>query len=217
MRTGSLRSAWRRRTFSTLSAYLGWKNGIRPNCRAVNSNVSPLHARWCWEPISYWRTNPPATSIRRARRQFLICLPIWHNAVDVEDLASPGEFVWHLDEASSRACWILRVGGNGALEPHRPQYVEEMTDTALSVERTRRRGFPTVLDRSADAYLAKRGAGRTIVAGYPWFTDWGRDTFIAVRGLCLATGRLHDARDILLEWSAAVSAHAVLRSPSLSG
>ena len=44
--------------------------------------------------------------------------------------------------------------------------------------------------------------GRTIVAGYPWFTDWGRDTFIALRGLCLATGRLDDARAILLEWAA---------------
>ena len=58
---------------------------------------------------------------------------------------------------------------------------------------------------SADAYLVRRGAGRTIIAGYPWFTDWGRDTFIAVRGLCLATGRLGDARDILVEWAGAVS------------
>ncbi len=56
-----------------------------------------------------------------------------------------------------------------------------------------------------DAYLVKRGAGKTIVAGYPWFTDWGRDTFISLRGLCLATGRLDDARDILLEWSNVVS------------
>ena len=44
-----------------------------------------------------------------------------------------------------------------------------------------------------------------MVAGYPWFTDWGRDTFIALRGLCLATGRLREARDILLEWAGAVS------------
>jgi predicted glycogen debranching enzyme len=44
-----------------------------------------------------------------------------------------------------------------------------------------------------------------LVAGYPWFTDWGRDTFIALRSLCLATGRLDVAREIVLEWAAAVS------------
>ena len=46
---------------------------------------------------------------------------------------------------------------------------------------------------------------KTIVAGYPWFTDWGRDTFIALRGLCLATGRVADARDILIAWANSVS------------
>src|SRR6266545_2965749 len=46
---------------------------------------------------------------------------------------------------------------------------------------------------------------KTIIAGYPWFTDWGRDTFIALRGLCLATGRLEEARQILTEWPGAVS------------
>src|SRR5262249_28352716 len=65
--------------------------------------------------------------------------------------------------------------------------------------------FPSRLHRSADAYLVRRGRGKTVIAGYPWFTDWGRDTFIALRGLCLATGRLDDARDILLDWASAVS------------
>jgi predicted glycogen debranching enzyme len=51
----------------------------------------------------------------------------------------------------------------------------------------------------------RRGDGQTIIAGYPWFTDWGRDAFIALRGLCLETGRVDDARRILLEWSDAVS------------
>jgi predicted glycogen debranching enzyme len=46
---------------------------------------------------------------------------------------------------------------------------------------------------------------KTIIAGYPWFTDWGRDTLIALRGLCLATGRLEEAREILLTWAASVS------------
>ena len=39
--------------------------------------------------------------------------------------------------------------------------------------------------------------GRSIVAGYPWFGDWGRDTMISLPGLCLATGRFQEARLIL--------------------
>jgi predicted glycogen debranching enzyme len=38
---------------------------------------------------------------------------------------------------------------------------------------------------------------RTVIAGYPWFTDWGRDTMISLEGLTLVTGRHHEARDIL--------------------
>ena len=72
-------------------------------------------------------------------------------------------------------------------------------------ERRRRRRFPSRLERAAADYVVRRGRGKTIVAGYPWFTDWGRDTFIALRGLCLATGRLEEARAILLEWAGTVS------------
>ena len=71
---------------------------------------------------------------------------------------------------------------------------------------TRRRKAPrSRLERSADAYLVRRGRGKTIIAGYPWFSDWGRDTFIALRGLCLATGRLDEAREILMHWAGTVS------------
>jgi predicted glycogen debranching enzyme len=59
--------------------------------------------------------------------------------------------------------------------------------------------------RAADAYLVGRGSGLTIIAGYPWFGDWGRDTFISMRGLCLSTGRLKEAREILTAWSGLVS------------
>jgi predicted glycogen debranching enzyme len=58
---------------------------------------------------------------------------------------------------------------------------------------------------SADQYVVRRGAGKSVIAGYPWFGDWGRDTFISVRGLCLATGRLDVAREILLAWTGVVS------------
>jgi predicted glycogen debranching enzyme len=82
---------------------------------------------------------------------------------------------------------------------------EAALESLRSAERARRARFADRLDRAADAYLVRRGAGQTIVAGYPWFTDWGRDTFIALRGLCLATGRLDEAGSILVEWAGAVS------------
>ncbi len=52
---------------------------------------------------------------------------------------------------------------------------------------------------SADAFIAHRDStnGKTILAGYPLFSDWGRDTMIALPGCCLATGRFDDAKSIL--------------------
>ena len=50
---------------------------------------------------------------------------------------------------------------------------------------------------AADQYLARRGEDWTVIAGYPWFTDWGRDTMISLPGLTLFTGRADIARSIL--------------------
>jgi predicted glycogen debranching enzyme len=44
-----------------------------------------------------------------------------------------------------------------------------------------------------------------MIAGYPWFGDWGRDTFIALRGLLLATGRVTEALEVLTAWAGVVS------------
>jgi predicted glycogen debranching enzyme len=43
----------------------------------------------------------------------------------------------------------------------------------------------------------KRGNGRSIIAGYHWFDDWGRDAMISMRGLLLMTGRFDEARSVL--------------------
>ncbi len=54
------------------------------------------------------------------------------------------------------------------------------------------------LKLAADQFLVKRTDGLyTVLAGYPWFTDWGRDTMIALPGLCLETGRFDIAASIL--------------------
>lgn len=52
---------------------------------------------------------------------------------------------------------------------------------------------------AADAFISRRETtgGKTILAGYPLFADWGRDTMIALPGCCLATGRYEDAKSIL--------------------
>jgi predicted glycogen debranching enzyme len=121
-----------------------------------------------------------------------------------EDLASPGEIAFDLSVPGATAVWILRAA-DGEIASRSRQAVEAAAVAMLAAERDRRAQFAEPLDRAADAYVVARRAGRTILAGYPWFTDWGRDTFIALRGLCLATGRLDDAAAILLEWAGAVS------------
>ncbi|MFW6161454.1 MAG: amylo-alpha-1,6-glucosidase [Planctomycetota bacterium] len=121
----------------------------------------------------------------------------------VEDLASPGTFTCDLGEAE--AVLVLRPTALGlasfAADSDAVSYVRALADH----EAQRRREAGTALDRAAQAYLVRRGSGFSIVAGYPWFTDWGRDAFIALRGLCLARGELATARDVLVAWAGAVS------------
>jgi glycogen debranching enzyme len=57
--------------------------------------------------------------------------------------------------------------------------------------------FQERLLQALRAFVVTRGAGKTVIAGYPWFLDWGRDTFIAARGL-LAAGLLEEVKQILL-------------------
>jgi glycogen debranching enzyme len=109
---------------------------------------------------------------------------------DSEDLASPGLFTW---KSVRQATLAFRAGPPGS----RPLDAVERAERA-------RRSRPA-RDVAADAYLAARWDGRTVLAGFPWFTDWGRDTFVAIRGLLIARGRLREAADVLLAWSGCIS------------
>jgi predicted glycogen debranching enzyme len=120
-----------------------------------------------------------------------------------EDLAAPGIFTWDLSHGE--AVWILTTVGSADALLRTGESPLDAVRHWRAAETLRRAG-PSRLIRSASAYGVERGNGKTIIAGYPWFTDWGRDTFIAMRGLCLATGRLKDARDTLMQWATTVSA-----------
>ncbi len=59
---------------------------------------------------------------------------------------------------------------------------------------------------AADQFIVKRGEDlKTVIAGYHWFTDWGRDTMISLPGLCLSTDRFEDAKKILSAFAKSVS------------
>ncbi|MBP0591239.1 glycogen debranching enzyme family protein [Paraburkholderia sp. LEh10] len=120
----------------------------------------------------------------------------------IEDLATPGIFTFDL--LRDAAVVVLSASTTGAASPP-PRSAALHASALAQAEAARRASFASRLQRSADAYVVARATGRTIVAGFPWFTDWGRDTFIAMRGLLIATGRHAEAESILLAWAGTIS------------
>jgi predicted glycogen debranching enzyme len=121
-----------------------------------------------------------------------------------EDWWSPGEFTMEL--AVGQAVHLVFT-----TEPIETVDVEAVVrDERLRRERPAD-GMPgsgrlvRALWGAAEAFLSTRGAQKTVIAGYPWFTDWGRDTFISLPGLCLVTGRHDVARQIIKAFSEHVS------------
>jgi predicted glycogen debranching enzyme len=92
------------------------------------------------------------------------------------------------DEHERRGLLLAASGATGALDPVRDALV--LAADAFVVRPPPR-----------DATTARSGAAgdepRTVIAGYPWFTDWGRDTMISLEGLALCTGRGREALSIL--------------------
>ncbi len=125
---------------------------------------------------------------------------------DMEDLLSPAELTFAFGENKTTGCMLL-----GAGKPLSEQAELESTDPLSSAQQLAshehfRRAKIGQENHMLDSYLVNRGEGKTVIAGYPWFGDWGRDTFIALRGLCLALpDRLHIARSILVSWASTVS------------
>ncbi len=117
-----------------------------------------------------------------------------------EDLFNPLELKFELN-ARSRAVIIA------ATEPHDVTAVAALQRKELKRRKMvlaaadAQNEFSQQLVTAADQFIVARGAQKTVIAGYHWFSDWGRDTMIALPGLTLATGRADIARSILLEFA----------------
>lgn len=81
------------------------------------------------------------------------------------------------------------------------EYKKRMNDLVLKANYNN--NFADNLVKASDHFIVKRNSTglKTILAGYPWFTDWGRDTMIAFEGLVLCTKRFDEAKEILESFS----------------
>ena len=175
----------------------------------VHSQATILDGRVTWQPYD---ALPPVQAFHNGHYHHG---PDWYRHIHyrverergldhMEDWWSPGECVFTLVPGTAAE---LVFTTETRTSVNVPQLVEE--------ERRRRAGclesVPTDdplarrLWTATSAYLVRRGDRQTVIAGYPWFADWGRDTFIALPGLCLVTGRYDAARQVIESFASHVS------------
>ena len=113
------------------------------------------------------------------------------------DLFSPGFFSVRLRGGDER-----KLSATARVDGADPADVA--TDLPVDAPRTRADGLAmTLLDAAREAippFVVKRDASLTVIAGYPWFLDWGRDTLICLRGM-LAAGMVTETREILVQFA----------------
>ncbi|MFN7958060.1 MAG: amylo-alpha-1,6-glucosidase [Holophagaceae bacterium] len=152
-----------------------------PNQAGFRFEPAPERHLEAWSEIGVYHPQPEA------------CRGIPHpiegtrGLADSGDAWSPGWFDLPLPPGAE-----ARMGIHA--EAHAPALDTRDTQSAA-------RDLPGRLRQALQAFLARRGSGLTLIAGYPWFLDWGRDTLIACRGL-LAAGQVEDVALILRTFAA---------------
>ncbi len=113
-----------------------------------------------------------------------------------EDLFSPGRFEIELsgDASFALAASTWRSGmPNWRAEQKKEKERTEMLSAPIAD-----------LASAANSFLVKRGESKSLIAGYHWFDDWGRDAMISLPGLLLCTRRFEDARQVLKSFASAM-------------
>jgi predicted glycogen debranching enzyme len=119
-----------------------------------------------------------------------------------ENLFSPCAMEFDLAED---ACVIASTQTQTASSAAKLERAEVKRRAKLVAAAKAKTPFHRHLVLAADQFVVDRGKGKSVIAGYPWFSDWGRDTMIALPGLTLATNRPEIAKDILAEFARHIS------------
>jgi predicted glycogen debranching enzyme len=127
---------------------------------------------------------------------------------DLEDLVCPAQLRLTLEPGI--AATIIATceaseppSASASLKAEQARQVELLQTTVA--QRLSDDGMARQLILAADQFIVARKDGTTVIAGYPWFSDWGRDTMIALPGLTLATGRYEIAATIIRTFAKFVS------------
>ncbi|MBS1721510.1 MAG: glycogen debranching enzyme family protein [Armatimonadetes bacterium] len=109
----------------------------------------------------------------------------------LDDLYCPCELRYML--GTGEQALLVASDSEASRAVHLPDEADEPQGTPLDM-----------LCKAAKTYLVTTEERSTVIAGYPWFTDWGRDTMISLPGLCLETGRCQFAQDVLRNFAGAM-------------
>ncbi|MEO5674004.1 MAG: amylo-alpha-1,6-glucosidase [Chitinophagales bacterium] len=122
----------------------------------------------------------------------------------VEDLFSHGKFIVNLKGGDVLEI-ILSTENPDGRKAHQ-LFAYEQTRREKVVKNFLYDNTVQALVLAADQFVVRREQNlKTVIAGYHWFTDWGRDTMISLPGLCLVTNRFSDAKKILSAFANSVS------------
>jgi len=130
-----------------------------------------------------------------------------------EDLFCPGTFRCHIDSPTTLVFWanLSRDYKPGKFVlPDIEQVIRQLTLHHKEVIAPAKHDKTLeTLYLAADQFIARRVIDNTqrttILAGFPWFADWGRDAFISLPGLLLATRRFDEAKSVLVTFAGAAS------------
>ncbi|MEQ4305521.1 amylo-alpha-1,6-glucosidase [Plantactinospora sp. B6F1] len=124
-----------------------------------------------------------------------------------EDLWCAGRFGGALDRPGESVSVLAWAGDLAEEPPPADELIEAARRRNRRVVATGRPadGVAARLTLAADAFVVRTGSGPDVVAGYPWFGAWSRDTMIAYEGLFLGTGRADEGRELLRAYAGTLS------------
>ncbi|MDD4031910.1 MAG: amylo-alpha-1,6-glucosidase [Bacteroidales bacterium] len=142
----------------------------------------------------------PALYLQLSKKNDFVPVPDWYYGIEYakeqergydykEDLFVPGYFEFPIRKGES-------VYFSASLQEHAPEGFSRKYAHCLS-KRIPRDSFENCLKNAAQQFFVRKGHQVEVLAGFPWFGSWGRDTFIALPGLTLSVGDIKTCKEVI--------------------